>query len=252
MAGPVWVTSPSALESFGVVGHSVEDSKAKWNGITEQDHLSLGWLMVEKDEKNGNTWQMLEEQNELLSKLPELVRNRVVMVSDKLFSQVVNSNLEVRTSVAINPETGAAEGGALFTYEAIPRAAFLWMDVVVDDYRVAFPNPKQLKKWDEILNGQSDQIKMDTLKKWNLFKESDNISQFSTAVNKANTLIEESLNRWNSETMKDVNPQSLIGLINSGLEWAEHLGIGGMGTRGFGRIRKIDCIKMHPTEDQEV
>ena len=27
--------------------------------------------------------------------------------------------------------------------------------------------------------------------------------------------------------------------ITRQLEWAEHLGVGGMGTRGFGRVRKI-------------
>jgi len=47
---------------------------------------------------------------------------------------LINSALEVRTSVAINPETGAAEPRALFTYEAIPRATFLVFDVIINDY----------------------------------------------------------------------------------------------------------------------
>ena len=42
----------------------------------------------------------------------------------------MNDNLEVRTSVAIDPATGAAEDGALYTYEAIPRATILWFDVL--------------------------------------------------------------------------------------------------------------------------
>jgi len=63
-------------------------------------------------------------------KIPEYVRQRLALVSDKLFSHIVNSNLEVRTSVSINPETGAAEEGALFTYEALPRSAVLFWEVI--------------------------------------------------------------------------------------------------------------------------
>ena len=48
---------------------------------------------------------------------------RLVLVDDGLFCQIVNSNLEVRTSVSIDPITGAAKEGALFTYEALPRAS---------------------------------------------------------------------------------------------------------------------------------
>ena len=47
-----------------------------------------------------------------------------------LFSHVVNNNLEVRTSTAISPITGASVEGALFTYEAIPRATISWCDLV--------------------------------------------------------------------------------------------------------------------------
>lgn len=185
MAGPVWITSPSALADFGIARQVGED-KARWGqGITEQGHLNLGWLMVEKE---GSL-----SLDGLPETIPERVREHILLVSDKLFSQVVNSNLEVRTSVAINPETGAAEEKALFTYEAIPRAAFLWMDVVVDDYRSAFRV---------------------TSKKYDPESENDNAGE---ALGQT----------W--KTPADV--------VTAGLEWAEHLGIGGMGTRGFGRIR---------------
>ncbi len=187
MAGPVWVTSPAALADFGIEGQETADDKAKWDtSLAEQRHLNLGWLMVEKD---GDLEISLPDE------IPEQVRRHLVLISDKLFSQVVNSNLEVRTSVAINPETGAAEDKALFTYEAIPRAAFLWMDVVVDDYRARFP-----------------------------------------VVDK----------QYSSETENDNKGESLgttwhsaADVVTAGLEWAEHLGVGGMGTRGFGRVRKI-------------
>ena len=140
MAGPVWVTSPSALEDFGIVGQEVRGDEAKLaSDLSIHKHLNLGWLMVEN--KGDLALKGLPDN------LPAPVGGRIVLVSDKVFSQVVNSNLEVRTSVSIDPETGAAEKGALFTYEAIPRAAFLWTDVVVDDYRAAFPTYDKLETW---------------------------------------------------------------------------------------------------------
>lgn len=196
MVGPVWVTSPSILRDFGIEDQSVDDNKAKWNGVTNQSYLNLGWLMVEKDDGD---WTVPEE-------LPNSACSRIVLISDKLFSQVVNSNLEVRTSVAINPETGAAEDGALFTYEAIPRATFLWMDVVVDDFRGEFP--PTTKKYDKNKGDIGDNQGMDLGLSWN-------------------------------------NPGDVI---NAALEWANHLGIGGMGTRGFGRLKNIDCRQLYPTE----
>ncbi len=189
MAGPVWVTSPVALADFGIGDQEVVDDKAKWSGVTGQDHLNLGWLMVEKE---GDLIL-----NGLPQEVPQQVHERVVLISDKLFSQVVNSNLEVRTSVAINPETGAAEEGALFTYEAIPRAAFLWLDTVEDDYRRSFPK---------------------TEKKYNTETKKDNGGEPLGAT-------------WSS---------SAGHVVAAGLAWAEYLGIGGMGTRGFGRVRQID------------
>ncbi|WP_322797548.1 RAMP superfamily CRISPR-associated protein, partial [Thermoflexus sp.] len=181
MAGPVWVTSPSVLRDFGVSDQSVAEDRAKWgNGITTRAYLNLGWLMVARDSSS-------DFQIGLPPRIPDDIRNRVVLVSDKLFSIVVNSNLEVRTSVSINPETGAAEEGALFTYEAIPRATVLWMEVVVDDFRGQFPSTSP---------------------------QSGGVS-------------------WTRP----------VDVVVAGLEWAEHLGIGGMGTRGFGRIRYLGEVE---------
>ncbi len=110
---------------------------------------------------------------------------KIVLVHDALFSQIVNSNLEVRTSVAINPETGAAEDKALFTYEAIPRATFLIAEVVLDDYRQEFP--------------------VDTTK---TLPGGDS---------------------WNDS----------LDVVKAGFRMIEWLGVGGMGTRGFGRMAMV-------------
>ena len=221
MAGPVWVTSPSTLEDFGIKGQSVAEGKAKWSGITDQKHLNLGWLMVEKQDNLSLT--------SLPNQIPPHIRERVVLVSDKLFSQIVNSNLEVRTSVSINPETGAAEDKALFTYEAIPRATVLWMDVVVDDYRDKEPWKNSGVVWkayrEERTNDQGEQEVV-----WH-----DNDQR-------GGPLYPDPQNPQQPEQV-DGQPKawkSALDVVIAGLEWCEHLGIGGMGTRGFGRVRMVD------------
>ena len=222
MVGPVWVTSPRALQDagLGTKNLSVAADKAKWGGNgselpTDKDKpLNLGWLMVERDGDFSLSNENGAEQ------IPEPIRNRVVLVSDKLFSQIVNSNLEVRTSVSINPETGAAEDGALFTYEAIPRATVLWMDVVVDDYRDKTP-------W------QNDGVI------WKAFK--DEQGTWYDNDKRGGPLYPDPNGPQQPQQAKGW--KSPIDVVKAGLEWAEHLGIGGMGTRGFGRIRKVAEVK---------
>ena len=220
MVGPVWVTSPSALQDAGLVTEnvSVAADKAKWGGngseLPADKPLNLGWLMVAREEGDlsGIAWP---------DEVPEPIRKRVVLVSDKLFSQIVNSNLEVRTSVSINPETGAAEDKALFTYEAIPRATVLWMDVVVDDYRDKTPWQNDGVIWKAFKDEQGTWCDNDQ-RGGPLYPDPDDPQQPQQGKG------------W----------QSPIDVVKAGIEWAEHLGIGGMGTRGFGRIRKVAEVKL--------
>lgn len=170
MAGPVWVTCPGILSEFGITAN-VPDEKVK--GPLGNGYLNLGWLMLEKEE---GTFDLPEQ-------VPDDVKKRAVLVSDKLFSHIVNSNLEVRTSVSIDPVTGAASDGALFTYEAIPRAAILWLDVVEDDFSGKFPK--------------------------------------------------------DNEKAKESGHTRPLDVVKDGLRLAEMLGVGGMGTRGFGRIKLL-------------
>jgi CRISPR-associated protein Cmr4 len=116
-----------------------------------------------------------------------------VIVSDKLFTHIVNSNLEVRTSVSINPETGAAEEGALFSYEALPRATVLEWDVICK-------NPQHFQA-----GGQKVSAKI------------------------------------NNQDISD--PAKVFEVVRAAHPYLEHLGIGGMGTRGMGRLRVI-----HPND----
>ncbi|MFQ3617117.1 MAG: type III-B CRISPR module RAMP protein Cmr4 [Cyanobacteriota bacterium] len=184
MVGPVWVSTVERLQEAGfTVGNNLPDP---WN-IDEvvltwdkpDKRLNLGWLMVKVPDQQ-TTVMVTPPQNWQNQPRWKAIK-KIVLVQDALFSQIVNSNLEVRTSVAIDPMTGAAEDKALFTYEAIPRATFLTAEVVLDDYRQAFP------KTDKSLPGG---------------------------------------NTWSDS----------LDVVKAGLGMIEWLGVGGMGTRGFGRM----------------
>lgn len=199
MAGPVWVSTSEILESAGfeakisgssvIHGNSPDDTiytSLNW----KQDTLNLGWLHLKKSKDDLTVTPPGEIANK---KEWESIKQRIVIVPIKLLSQIVNSNLEVRTSVAINPATGAAEDGALFTYEAIPRATWFWSDVVQDDYASEFPKTRK---------------------------------QFTVRGENSG---DELPNPW----------ESPLDVVKSGFELMEFLGIGGMTTRGFGRVKCI-------------
>jgi len=186
--GTVWITTKELVEYwFGEIKDKngekikipdeISDEVYAIKGINTNKHLNL-------KEKNTNEylnlgWLLLdvkkpEDEKEIA--LPQKIDNwvkRIVVVSDKLFSHIVNDNLEVRTSVRIDPDTGAAAEGALFTYEAIPRGTVIGFEIGVD---------KALAK------------------------------QRGIDANIVSTII------------GDVSP------------YLRNLGIGGMGTRGFGRL----------------
>jgi CRISPR-associated protein Cmr4 len=185
MIGPLWISTKHRLEEFrfkvenggGTIAEDAE--KCALTLDHKKQPINLGWLMLDTEEQTatvgvpeGSDWATGTEWNS--------IEKRIALVPDSLFSQLVNSGLEVRTSVSINPETGAAETGALFTYEALPRATFLAFDLVQDDYR----------------NGA---------------------------------------NKWEDKA-KELSWREPHQVVESGLQWASALGIGGMSTRGFGRI----------------
>jgi CRISPR-associated protein Cmr4 len=188
MAGPVWVTTPGRLREAGFDLPAGLPDIPLGGGLytwARTDALNLGWLMIDAGPqvavpapapwRDAERWQAVE--------------GRIVLVQEALFGQAVNSNLEVRTSVSIDPERGAAEDGALFTYEALPRATFLVGEVVLDDYRGGEPFPvAQTKGGGELPGGP-----------------------------------------W----------QGPLDVVRAGLRLMEWLGVGGMGTRGFGRMALV-------------
>jgi len=174
--GTVWITTKDLLEQWfdgiknkdgeelKIPKEANEDKAIGIKGIDDSKPLNLGWLMLDMKDNDG------EKSICLPLEIKQKVK-KIVMVSEKLFSHIINDNLEVRTSVKIDPNTGAAVSGALFTYEAIPRGTVLGFDVVID---------------------------------------------------KRNDIDED-----------------IEGLLNSTNPYLKMLGIGGLGTRGFGRMDVI-------------
>lgn len=184
-SGPVWITTNENLENAGFNLSANSDKPSSIERVLIGSGLSgvgnkfpLGWIMFDVEESGIDVAPPDNWKNENL--LTKTLKRTVIIHSD-IFSELVESNLEIRTSVAINPETGAAEHRALFTYEAIPRATFLIFNVVVDDYRTeSFPSQNESLGW----NGPKD-------------------------------------------------------VVETGCRLLEYLGVGGMGTRGFGRIKVV-------------
>lgn len=185
LAGTVWVTSPMALEGLGLNSHfQVPDDGFYPLGeqLKDKERLNFGWLMLPKGEGEGDLTNL---------PVPEEIKQRAVLVSDKLFPKIVNSNLEVRTSVSIDPQTGTAEEGALFTYEAIPRGTVLKFDIIYNSGKYFRVRGKELK----------------------------------------------------TEGNGDVGTSWVKTQVEKGLKLFEILGIGGMGTRGMGRLKVLNLEK---------
>ncbi len=128
MYGPVWVTSQSALSGIGITIKPVAGEAFKKANQDAPANMNFGWLLLTPDNpgKEDISFSFPAEFQSSFN----LIKENIYVLPETLFSRVVNDNLEVRTSVAIDPLTGAAEEGALFTYEAIPRSTVLYFDVV--------------------------------------------------------------------------------------------------------------------------
>jgi len=203
MAGPVWVCTKDVIGSAGFEldnSPNITDENALTSMKWKSDNLNLGWLLL-KTKSGLNITPPDELKN---TKEWETISNRIVIVASKLFSQIINSNLEIRTSVAIDPETGAAEDKALFTYEAIPRATWFWADVIEDDYSGTFMKTEK---------------------------------QFKDGTENSGKPLGET---WNCP----------LDVIRSGTKLIEYLGVGGMGTRGFGRMKMVSEWEVKDNESR--
>lgn len=191
LAGPVWITSAEILSEAGLKATftTPKDDQVcvapELGSSLQRGGVNLGWLYL----------AIAAKDLKITGGLPDplgAILKRLVLVPDRLFSQIVNSNLEVRTSVSIDPATGAAEDGALFTYEAMPRSTVLRFEVAcLDPHYFSFP------AW------KDNRI---------------SATPFPAAQTAA----------W------------IAGNVQKGLELMRLLGVGGMNTRGFGRLQVIE------------
>lgn len=130
MLGPRWVTTAHLLENAGctkVPRPASEDQVIVQAGTAAPKRLNLGWLLLSAEAKEIP----FPEPTKGLPVFDHL-KERLVVVHDTIFPAIVNSNLETRTSVSIDFETGAAAEGALFTYEATPRGTLFRGQVDLD------------------------------------------------------------------------------------------------------------------------
>jgi len=129
MYGTKWITTVGRLKEAGLNSNNNNPTDNKVltkNG--NEGHINLGWLYLEV----GGT-HSLSLNAKIVFESFQLNDTDIVIVPESLFSQIVNSNLEVRTSVSIDPITGAAKEGALFTSEAIPRGTILYGNIRIFD-----------------------------------------------------------------------------------------------------------------------
>ncbi|GIV64054.1 MAG: RAMP superfamily CRISPR-associated protein [Chloroflexota bacterium] len=188
--GPMWVTCPMALRLIDLEVKDVNED-AVYLQNNSNNPLNLGWLLLPVKQ----CVQMNSISNQLQSlSIPDSIRNHLALVPDRLFAHIVNSNLEVRTSVSINPETGTAEDKALFSYEALPRSTVLVWEIIAK-------NPAHFTVDGKPITAVSD-------------------------------------------------PASVHGVAQKAHPYLEHLGIGGMGTRGMGRLKVVYATNKHSLADR--
>lgn len=200
MHGPKWVTTESILRDAGVnIKRSSDSSKETIKAYRacidagkcgeKPTRINFGWMYLEVADD-----QIEMEKTGLIKDITEkvsLIKDSIYIVPEDIFSHIVNSNLEVRTSVSIEPSTGAAQDKALFSYEAIPRFTVL-------TWRVIARAPKHFKV-------KGEDIKAEVLP---------------------------------GKPIDD--PADVIEEVKKAHDYMEYLGIGGMGTRGMGRVRILN------------
>jgi len=144
LSGHRWVTTARLLELAGCEDVPEEPALDRiFVQPTAQFYprLNLGWMLLKTETANIP----------LPDGVTANIKNNLVLVHENLFPSIVNANLETRTSVSIDFETGAGAEGALFTYEATPRGTLYLGQVDFDDDR--FPHyPAALNVVNRALN----------------------------------------------------------------------------------------------------
>lgn len=141
--GPVWITTAPRLKTMCNVGAGEDNLDENYATIDPgslgegknplRTKLNFGWVLLTQTADAAKSPALSEL---VAAGIPKEFCRRMVVVSEWVFAQLVNSNMEVRTSVVIDPKTGAADADdkGLFTYEAVARGALFCFSIVVNDY----------------------------------------------------------------------------------------------------------------------
>ncbi len=150
--GVKWISSEKILKeaellenNFSEEKHSIVFAQEKIEEEKQEGYINLGWLNLPYKVKKYE----LKLENIKFDNF-EIKPEDIIIVPESLISQIINSNLEVRTSVSIDPLTGAAKEGALFTSEAIPRGTIFYGEIRLFDRSLSnkenLPEPKDIWK----------------------------------------------------------------------------------------------------------
>lgn len=129
LSGPRWVTTSRLLRQAGC--ENVPESPTISNILVQAKatkiypRLNLGWMLLSAQGADIPFPEGLDAD----------IKNDLVIVNEDLFPSIVNANLETRTSVSIDFESGAGVDGMLFTYEAMPRGTVYMGQIDFDDLR---------------------------------------------------------------------------------------------------------------------
>lgn len=184
ITGPVWITTKPRLKDILDIGDGHDDPDECWlmpegskvKPLTA-DRLNLGWTLLNKGSYDCPAVSAMTE-----SGFDEKYGKKMVVVAEWIFAYLVNNNMEIRTSVVIDPTTGAATSQGLFTYEAVARGAIFGIEIIENDFMQGWQNVK-----------------------------------------------------WN-ESAATKPPNTLKMIVDYALDGIKSVGLGGMTTRGFGRL----------------
>lgn len=199
MYGRIWVTSDRIFNehfkpdpALSLAGFKVRTNQPS---SAIQGRLEAGGILFDTEVgdsgkiPNSSTWNTFSQKPAFVE-----MAKKLVIVPDELFPFLVQKNLEQRTSVAIDPETGAAASGALFTFEAVPEKTLFTFQVNMNEYK-------------------------------------NNNSPFKKSERKA--MVDAIKRELRIPLGEELTP---LGLIKLGFQGIKEFGMGGMNTRGFGRM----------------
>ena len=132
MAGPKWITTANRLRQMNieVLKEPQSPDEVLVNGANKIAKLNFGWLLFDVKPTEINLPKEISDQA-----WGAQLQNNLALVDEAIFSSLVNGNLETRTSVSIDFETGTGIDRALFTYEAMPRGCIYRSTIEFDSAR---------------------------------------------------------------------------------------------------------------------